>query len=359
MEAVGIAASIAGLVLAVQECYKIINKHVGSSNLQSDEIKQMNSTLRQFLTVVGGFRAVLEASQEDEDRFNRMGRLEDVMTVCRKILEGIIAFEDEDRLKKLIRGAKFDERLKQSMTELHDAKELLSLAISAEQDIIITETNKFLHQVGETVENVFETVQATGEKMDNIRGRLQSQEDLEKKTGILDWISTRNFGPIQTDLLNRLQEGTGKWFLESEPFQTWQTSACESDQILFGPGSLGSGKTMITAAVIEHLHQSRKDRTGIAISYVYCNYKNRDVDDSTSLLRCLLRQIVDALPSIPESLKEMHKKEESLTLTRVSGLLREAASKCSSCFIIIDALDEFQPNSHQICKSLLSEITKV
>ncbi|WQF89332.1 Putative NACHT nucleoside triphosphatase, P-loop containing nucleoside triphosphate hydrolase [Colletotrichum destructivum] len=358
MEAVGIAASIAGLVLAVQECYKIVNKHVGSSKIQSEEIKQMHSTLRQFLTVVGGFRAVLEASQEDEDRFNRMGRLGDVMTVCRKILEEIIAYEDDDRLKKLIRGAKFDKRLKQSMTELHDAKVLLNLAISAEQDIIIAETNKFLHQVGETVENVFETVQATAEKMDDIRGRFQSQEDVEEKRKILDWISTRTFGPIQTDLLNRLQEGTGEWFLEAEPFQTWQTSACENDQILFGPGSLGSGKTMITAAVIEHLHQKHKDQAGIAISYVFCNYKNRELDDSITLLRCLLRQIVDVLPSVPESLKEMHKKEELLTLKKVSGLLQEAASKCSNCFIIVDALDEFQSSSHQNCMSLLSEITK-
>ncbi|KAJ0164649.1 Vegetative incompatibility protein HET-E-1 [Colletotrichum tanaceti] len=359
MEAVGIAASISSLVLAVKECYKIVNKHVGSSKFHSDETKQMASTLRQFLSAVSGFRAVLEASREDEDRFNRIGRLEEAMTVCRELLEEIVGFENEGRLEKFIKGVKFDKRLKQTMAELNTAKELLNLAMSAEQDIIIAETNKFLHLVGKTVDNVFETVQATAEKLDDMRGRFQSQEDVEETKKMLDWISTRTFGPIQTDLLNRLQEGTGKWFLESEPFRTWQSSELETDQTLFCPGSLGSGKTMITAAVIEHLHQKHRDQACIAISYVYCNYKNREVDDSTSLLRCLLRQIVDALPSVPDAVKDMYRGKQSLTLGTVGQLLREAASRCSCCFIVIDALDEFQSHSHQGCMSLLSEITKI
>lgn len=43
----------------------------------------------------------------------------------------------------------------------------------------------------------------------------------EERLRILKWLSHLDFGPRLSDLLDRKQEGTGTWLLESQRFKDW------------------------------------------------------------------------------------------------------------------------------------------
>lgn len=43
----------------------------------------------------------------------------------------------------------------------------------------------------------------------------------EKQHRILTWLSSLDFGTRLSEMLNRIQEGTGTWLLESQEFTAW------------------------------------------------------------------------------------------------------------------------------------------
>lgn len=140
--------------------------------------------------------------------------------------------------------------------------------------------------------------------------------------------------------MSRRQEGTGKWFLESEKFQAWMRKKKET---LFCPGIPGAGKTIMTAIVISHLYQEfAGSNTGIA--YIYFNFQRQAEQSVESLLASLLKQLARSPYPLPESVSKLYDqfKEDRIrpSFAELSKALRAVAALYSRVFIIIDALDE-------------------
>ncbi|KAF4784642.1 AGC/PKA protein kinase [Colletotrichum scovillei] len=203
------------------------------------------------------------------------------------------------------------------------------------------EVHGTLGELGQAVENLRDDSRSTAE---GIRDQLQRKAEAEDRRVVLDWVSTRTFVLEQTDLLNLRYEGTGTWFLECRNFKTWSsyTGSEERYRILFCLGGMGAGKTIITATVVDYLRSKYRGRSDIALAYVYCDYKNRSLDTSATLLRSILRQIVEALPSSPTEFNKMHERKDPLPSTVVKKLLRDTIKMIPSCIIVIDAIDELE-----------------
>ncbi|KAF5506983.1 hypothetical protein CGCA056_v013023 [Colletotrichum aenigma] len=86
----------------------------------------------------------------------------------------------------------------------------------------------------------------------------------EKKKQILNWITPIDFAAQQIDNLERRQEGTGQWLLESPEFQNWIK---EDRKTLFCPGIPGAGKTMLSSIVIDHLQDRFGQDPAVGIAY--------------------------------------------------------------------------------------------
>src|SRR5882762_5349254 len=86
----------------------------------------------------------------------------------------------------------------------------------------------------------------------NIDKVLHRQHDQEQQA-ILDWLSSVDYSPQQNDFIERRQEGTGEWLVESNDFQHWENN---KKCILLCSGMPGSGKTMIVSIVVDHLFKS-------------------------------------------------------------------------------------------------------
>jgi hypothetical protein len=116
--------------------------------------------------------------------------------------------------------------------------------------------------------------------VETMRFKLNNDEDIK----VLDWLTPVNYGPQQSDFINRRQPGTGQWLLDSPEFQTWLNA---ENQTLFCPGIPGSGKTILTSIVVDYLYSKCQIDPSIGIAYIYCNFRRQDeqkIDDLTASL---------------------------------------------------------------------------
>jgi hypothetical protein len=199
---------------------------------------------------------------------------------------------------------------------------------------------------------VLETVSTTAANVQSMTSKLDREEDVE----ILNWLTPVEYGPQHSDFLQRRQEGTGQWLLNSAEYQTWLQSA---KQTLFCPGMPGAGKTILTSIVIDDLITRFQNDTTTGIGFIYCNFRRNDEQKIERLLASLLKQLAMGQSSLPESVKSLYDRHKDRktrpSLDEISRALRFVVTPYSRVFLIIDALDECQASDG--CRSkLLSKI---
>ncbi|KAH7305361.1 nucleoside phosphorylase [Rhexocercosporidium sp. MPI-PUGE-AT-0058] len=177
------------------------------------------------------------------------------------------------------------------------------------------------------------------DNVQSIKSKMNRKEDLE----ILDWLTPINYGPQQSDFINRRQPGTGQWLLDSLDFQKWLET---SQQTLFCPGIPGAGKTILTAATINDLITRFQNDPSVGIAYLYCNFRRKDEQKAQDLLASLLKQLSQGRSSLPDNVRSLydnHKEKRTRpSLDEISRTLQSVASIYSRVVIIVDALDECQ-----------------
>jgi hypothetical protein len=159
---------------------------------------------------------------------------------------------------------------------------------------------------------------------------------------ILNWLTPTEYGPRHSDFLGRREPGTGQWLVDSKEYQTWVKS---DRHTLFCPGIPGSGKTILTATVVDDLITRFQHDPKIGIAYIYCHFKQGDEQKIENLLASLLKQLSrrQSLPGSVKKLYERHQKEKTRPSAReISEVLQSVAASYLKAFIIIDALDECQ-----------------
>jgi hypothetical protein len=100
---------------------------------------------------------------------------------------------------------------------------------------------------------------------------------------------------------------------------------------------------MIAAISIDHLLRKVQSST-VGVAYVYCNYKAQKEQDVASLLAALLKQLVQARPSIAEPVEQLHKKHADRgtkpSVEEIFGALQIVLSNYTTVHVVVDALDE-------------------
>ena len=167
----------------------------------------------------------------------------------------------------------------------------------------------------------------------------------ERNQKILTWLTPVIFGARQQDIIRVRTENTGIWLLESTEFGSWKNG---SDKVLFCHGIPGAGKTVLAAIVVDYLKRTLSNKVS-AVAYIYCNYKERVQQTPDHLISSLIRQLVEQERSVPADLVSLYQ-SHATSKTRPSGLelqklLVSAASRYSSFFVVIDALDECSETS--------------
>jgi DNA replication protein DnaC len=174
--------------------------------------------------------------------------------------------------------------------------------------------------------------------------RLEREKDHAKHIKFTNWISTTDYPAQQCDLIQRKQEGTGQWFLNTLEVASWLD---EPKGTLFCRGDPGTGKTMIAAIMIDHLMNIAK-RDGYGVAFVYCNYRVQAQQDVQSILAAILTQLVQRRPTIITHIAQLQKQfADNITkpsLPELCEALQSIVAHLEHVYIIIDALDESRTN---------------
>lgn len=174
----------------------------------------------------------------------------------------------------------------------------------------------------------------------DIQKDVKAVNDRKAVEAALKWICAADYGQQQSDVLSRHKPGTDEWFLESSEFKSWRSGTTRT---LFCPGHPGTGKTVLAAAVINHMvREVHSPQTPIV--YVFCDYKRQNEQNAEHILSALLRQIVHAMGRLPQPMEELYNFHSNVgtrpSLEEVEAAIRSTIHHLTKVYIVIDALDE-------------------
>lgn len=133
MEPFGVLGVTASIIACLQLSQSLL-KRIGPSDHTKSDLNHTLQTLCAFQGAYEGVKAYLEHTEEDETRLSTLQSLEEPLQSCKLALDFI-----QDRLKNVnfigqhLTGIFWDGKLKKHLKRLKDAKELLDLALHADQ----------------------------------------------------------------------------------------------------------------------------------------------------------------------------------------------------------------------------------
>ncbi|OCK83144.1 ankyrin [Lepidopterella palustris CBS 459.81] len=193
----------------------------------------------------------------------------------------------------------------------------------------------------------------------------RSEDAIQKRRkDALEWLSTLNYYESHNDARDKRVAGTCRWVFHQESFQRWSsTLPGSSDDVLFSMGMPGSGKTILTSQVIDHLEGLVSDqKSKKAVAYYYFNYQSWT--PISLMLTTLLKQLARRQASIPEPVLQMWKLHKSGGLPALKDIIATFLATCGHfdvTFIVLDALDECSDQNWrdllQVLRALRSSFT--
>lgn len=173
----------------------------------------------------------------------------------------------------------------------------------------------------------------------------QRERDREAaiRAGIIRWITSDSPVDVRINLRHQVelhQDGTCQWLLDDSRFQKW----CKSNEnvVLWYHAKPGSGKTVLAAAVIEHLRMQ-----GQNFAYFFYSFNSPGRKKGISGLRSLALQLLRLATFVPQTLLDRFETEmshsvgglydQSTAVATVHDLLKHG---CANVCIVVDGLDE-------------------
>ena len=180
----------------------------------------------------------------------------------------------------------------------------------------------------------------------------------KERDEILDWLAPSTYETQHMDSLEKWQQGTGQWFLNSPEFAAWVSG---HNPALLCLGIPGAGKTVLASVAIEHLRSAQNGR-GLRVAFLYCSYKMRENQGAKNLLATLLRQLVGQCASVPESVKALYasckRKQIEPSFPEISDTLSSVVGSQDRAFLVVDALDECSDKDRKTLLTKLQELRR-
>jgi Cdc6-like AAA superfamily ATPase len=183
------------------------------------------------------------------------------------------------------------------------------------------------------VEHKVSTVQITSE---SIKSNLHAAR-------MKEWLSPPDPSTNANMARKVRHEGSGNWLLQSTVFQTWQAGSLRH---LWLRGLAGCGKTVLSAAVLDHLAAQNAQRSSNIILSFFFDFSDKEKQTVEGMLRSLAYQLYSdgdersrqCLDKLFEQQSNGLKQPSSANLgVTICSML---AAQEGNIYILLDALDE-------------------
>jgi ankyrin repeat protein len=161
---------------------------------------------------------------------------------------------------------------------------------------------------------------------------------------------------------DKLLDDTGAWILGHPTFTTWLNVT--SSRTIWIHGDPGKGKTMLAISLVQEL-SSRISFEGsastTAIACFFCDNKDSRRNTGTAILRGLIYQLICQRPELCVFLRDQYEKQKDQLFNSTNSLqflwrIFQTITKktgLAQVFVVIDALDECEPESLESFITLL------
>lgn len=178
------------------------------------------------------------------------------------------------------------------------------------------------------------TAQANEWRLNKIK-----RENSKLRSAIKDNLSTINFSKPWKQALRQRVPLTAEWLFEEPLFCEWRYDFING--LLWCPGKMGVGKTIMMSNVVPYLHRSRRSREVIA-------YYFATPDDPTSLTAknlfgIITRQLIESQLELEtnEKLQELEQRSKDLDAAQIADFRLSYLHDDKEYIVVLDGLDEF------------------
>ncbi|KAF3480029.1 ankyrin repeat protein [Arthroderma uncinatum] len=227
--------------------------------------------------------------------------------------------------------------IKSSIAVLERCKASFNLALNADQTKLALDTHQLVIDLGK-----------------DLSTSRNEQQKGEYRAKIIQWLSMVEQGinwSNHEDARKKHLQGTGEWVTGHQAFNEWKRTR---SSILWLYGKPGSGKTILSSSVIEHLREEYDSHNDVLVSYFYFDFGSPAKQSTTNCLRYILSRLVTKTPVVPAELRDLYVKKcnfgsDTPALSDLIDILKLFAesSDVNDTFIAIDALDECPVDNRQ------------
>ncbi|KAF7349474.1 HET-domain-containing protein [Mycena sanguinolenta] len=315
------ALDIAQVAPFVAPAAELLRKIIDSYKELKTSEENRDALARRIADLTGDICAAVLRMQETNhsDHIGRLRQdLEKYAAIINRASELVEAYDDQSRVAHFLRRNENHAEMDQLNRDLHlfatrfGNNRLVDLAI---QDSMNAQT---LNKVHETV---------TNKKLEEW---LQSPPDMKDKHHAMEKLRA---------------DGTGRWLLENDIFVEWE----DNSGVLWIEGPSGTGKSVLSSIVIQRLFQQRRQFTAHAsgVAFFYFDFGHRETQSLEIALRRMILQLSAQSPNQFRTLDDHHKLSEGQILPNykeLQNLLRKLIQEFRRTYIVLDALDEYDPS---------------
>ncbi|KAI9150548.1 putative ankyrin-2 ankyrin [Paramyrothecium foliicola] len=358
-EALGVAASVAGLVSLADLVFRLTFKFAKGVKSAKEDVQKLSDEVQSVAGILHRLALLASALDDAGHRNNGAVRLHHVHS-CQQtlsklektLLKAKSDFESGGRYKGLQRKLKWPFSAPETRDLLQDLdrhKETLNLALSA------TSASTLLQVLSKDKEqhDTLRETKALVKMHLNVTTRIDLQS---QRLEVLNYFLRYNPQPSLARALKMRHPLTGLWLLEEDPLIRWNENA---NSKLWLNGIPGSGKTVLAGTLIDAALE--QDNEATAVAYFFCNHADPKSHDLANILCTIASQVArqdqrafEELEAYYRKLNKQRRITEEPRIHEMITILCEMLGWFERGLIIIDGIDECAGTSAEIVDVLAS-----
>ncbi|KAI1060020.1 hypothetical protein LB506_012623 [Fusarium annulatum] len=190
------------------------------------------------------------------------------------------------------------------------------------------------------------------------RLQIMRKEELERQNNqkLLDSLSSYDYIKPLKQARQKRYPKSAEWIFDTDEFKRWVNG--NTPNLLWCSGKMGSGKSIISASVIDYLLTHRSSPQSCVI-FFFSRFDDSESMRAETIIRALARQLItiqDVVGDTKQALETLQKAQEDISSELSRLLTRLLSRKGPQSWIILDGIDECQKEQRQIVIKVLTSL---
>ncbi|QGI71339.1 hypothetical protein CEK26_003676 [Fusarium fujikuroi] len=182
------------------------------------------------------------------------------------------------------------------------------------------------------------------------RLQIMRKEELENSLSSYDYIK-----PLKQARQKRYPK-SAEWIFNTDEFKRWVNG--NTPNLLWCSGKMGSGKSIVSASVIDYLLNHRSSAQS-HVTFFFSRFDDLESMRAETIVRALARQLItiqDVSGDTKQALETIQKAQEDISSELSRLLTRLLSRKGPPSWIILDGIDECQKEERQTVFEVLTSM---